>query len=162
MGQDKALMFGGIARKKDVLFRLGASRVIVLCGAASRAEIFDGEVWPDPPHCNGIHEVVGWAIGKLDDDVLLVPCDAFLLEENACGAYINLARGGGVPVDENGRRQPLFSYIPRTFYVPEAADSMREMLEGLPTINTQEYGPCFTNFNRFDQLEKYQDELSRL
>ena len=31
MGEDKSLMFGGVSRKKDVLFRVGARRVIVLC-----------------------------------------------------------------------------------------------------------------------------------
>lgn len=162
MGQDKSLMFGGVARKKELLFRIGACRVIVLCGEVARINMFEGEVWPDPEHCNGIHEVVEWAIGELDDDVLLVPCDAFLLEEKACGAFVELAKNGGVPVDGDGRRQPLFSYIPRTFDVPKTAGSMREIVKSLPTINTQKYGLIFTNFNRSEQLKEYRDELSRL
>ena len=162
MGEDKSLMFGGVSRKKDVLFRVGAHRVIVLCGNPSRMDDFEGEVWPDPQHCEGIHQVVKWAIEQLDDDVLLVPSDAFLLEEEACRAYVSLAKQGGVPVDKSGRRQPLFSYIPKTHNVPASSNSMREMVLSLPTIDTQEFGLCFTNFNFLDQVKEHQDELSRL
>lgn len=162
MGQDKSLMYGGITRLKDVLLRCGAYRVIVLCGADDRVSLFEGETWADPSHCDGIHEVVEWALNRIDDDVLLVPCDAFLFEEKACMALLERARFGGVPVDESGRRQPLFSYIPQSFTLPVKIDSMRSMTESLPTIDTKDIGQCFTNFNRYEEVEEHQDELSRI
>jgi len=162
MGQDKSQMYGGIPRLKDVVLRCGAHRVIVLCGAGERADFFEGETWADPSHCNGIHQVVEWALNRIDDDVLLVPCDAFLFDEKACTALLEQAQLGGVPVDANGRRQPLFSYIPHSFGLPLRIDSMRSMTEFLPTIDTKNIGQCFTNFNRSEELDEHQDELSRI
>ncbi|WP_338173160.1 NTP transferase domain-containing protein [Candidatus Poseidonia alphae] len=162
MGRDKALMYGGVARLKDVLLRCGAHRVIVLCGDGGRVGFFEGETWADPSHCNGVHQVVEWALNRIDGNVLLVPCDAFLFEEKACMAFLERAQLGGVPVDANGRRQPLFSYIPQSFALPVRMDSMRSMTESLPTIDTKDIGQCFTNFNRYEELEEHRDELSRI
>lgn len=77
-------------------------------------------------------------------------------------AFLERAQLGGVPVDANGRRQPLFSYIPQSFALPVRMDSMRSMTESLPTIDTKDIGQCFTNFNRYEELEEHRDELSRI
>jgi molybdopterin-guanine dinucleotide biosynthesis protein A len=162
MGQDKSLMYGGVARLKEVLLRCGAHRVIVLCGEEARVDFFKGETWADPPHCNGVHQVVEWALSQIEGDVMLVPCDAFLFEEKACRAFLEIAQQGGVPADLNGRRQPLFSYIPKSFEIPSNVESMRNMTESLPTVSTQGFGQCFTNFNRSEEIEEHQHELSQI
>ncbi|HJM55441.1 MAG TPA: NTP transferase domain-containing protein [Poseidonia sp.] len=159
MGQDKALMYGGVKRLSDLLLQSGAQRVIVLCGQEERLDLFHGEIWPDPSHCDGLHEVLPWALERIHQDVLLVPCDAFLFAGEECREYVNLARGGGVPLDSLGRRQPLFSFIPESVELPINPESVHHLLESLPTIDTRHIGAIFTNFNKPKQLQEFQDEL---
>lgn len=48
MGQDKAMMNGGVSRLWNMYSSLGAERIITLCGEESRIDLFEGEVWSDP------------------------------------------------------------------------------------------------------------------
>ena len=106
MGQDKAFMHGGIPRLTKELRQSGCSKIVVLCGSEERGELFDEECWPDPEDADCLAEVIRWAINKLEGVIQFVPCDAFLVSSKF---FTEMSIG--VPLDSEGRRQPLLARI---------------------------------------------------
>lgn len=153
MGEDKAAMFGGVERLQSCLAQTSVSRTIVLCGPPHRQTLFSGEVWPDPPHLNGLHRILPWVLNALDDDVVLIPCDGFLLTAQAVDGLICAAPNGGVPVDETGQRQPLFAYLPKGVDLNQNAHRVEAMLEDVPTVDLKAHRAAFSNFNKPEDLE---------
>ena len=153
MGEDKASMYGGVERLQACLNEAGVERCVVLCGPEKRKHLFVGEVMSDPPHINGLHRIIAWARQRLEATVLLVPCDAFLLTPEAVSALVTSAPNGGVPLDEQGRRQPLFAFLPASLLLDQSAESVTTMLESLPSVELPEHASAFTNFNRPGDLE---------
>jgi len=153
MGQDKAEMFGGVDRLKQCLAEAGVERSVVLCGDEERASLFRGEVLADPPHLNGLHRIIPWVHSQLNASILLVPCDAFLLSPEAISAFLAAAPGGGVPLDEAGRRQPLFAYLPRNIELEKAATSVTSLVQCLPSVDVERYRSAFSNFNQPSDLQ---------
>ncbi|MEL0331643.1 MAG: NTP transferase domain-containing protein [Candidatus Poseidoniales archaeon] len=153
MGEDKASMYGGVERLQACLLEAGVERSVVLCGREERKHLFEGEVLADPPHISGLHRIIAWVRERLESTVLLIPCDAFLLTSEAVSALMTSASNGGVPLDEQGRRQPLFAYLPATALLDENAENVSSMLDALPSVNLPQHASAFTNFNRPDDLE---------
>ena len=153
MGQDKAAMYGGVERLKECLYGAGVERCVVLCGSETRRSLFEGEVLVDPPEMKSLHQLIPWIHRRLAAPVLLVPCDAFLLSSEAIAAFLGSAPGGGVPCDENGRRQPLFAYLPQDITLNEFAESVSDLLQDLPSVDVRGQGAAFSNFNRPTELQ---------
>ena len=146
MGEDKALMAGGVERLVLIAQSIGIERVVTLCGSERRRGMFSGEVWPDPPTSNSLMDVLYWVLNQIDDTIQLIPCDAFRLEEEGLLALIN--SGGGIPFDGQGNRQPLLSNCPRGWTPKMDAKSIQEMFSTLPDVNLGSLEKQMQNFNR--------------
>ena len=145
MKQDKSIMFGGVKRIRDECIKANIARIITLCGSNDRMQLFHGEVWPDPDNCHGIFPVIKWAINELDDDVLLIPCDAFNISE--IGITELISQENCVPADEFGNRQPLFARISNQTELVSTAASLTDLFERFPTHENKVISAEFNNFN---------------
>lgn len=153
MEEDKASMFGGVERLQRCLQQAGLERTVVLCGKEERRGLFSGEVMADPPGVEGLHGLISWLLDAFDEGILLVPCDAFLLTVEAVQALLTNSPNGGVPIDEEQRRQPLFAHIPKGVSVHKPGQNVRELMQHLPSIDVRPFDAAFTNFNRPDDLQ---------
>ena len=145
MKQDKSTMFGGVKRIYDECMKANVTRIVTLCGSNDRMHLFHGEVWPDPENCQGILPVIVWAIKQLDDDILLIPCDAFNISEIGIAELVS--QENCVPVDEFGNRQPLFARISNQTELVSAATSLTGLFERFPTHQNKIISSEFNNFN---------------
>tara|TARA_B100001093_G_scaffold148618_1_gene141352 strand:- start:308 stop:787 length:480 start_codon:yes stop_codon:yes gene_type:complete len=136
MGQDKAMMRGGVTRIQAVANRCGAERIITLCGDKKRASMFAGEVWPDPENCSTLAEVVEWAFSQVSGDIQWIPCDAFELDERGLTALLDA--GGGVPCDSAGIRQPLLANCPDGWGMSPSNGAVSSLFS---TLKTLDFGP---------------------
>ena len=150
MGQDKAMMKGGVSRLLGIYSQLGARRIITLCGEQSRIELFEGEVWPDPDEVTGPLELIKWCLTKIEGDIQLIPCDAFNLLET--GADWLLKQESGVPVDSSMQRQPLMSKITNRELIDTKASTLNDLLAKFPSLQNTNYSSQFSNFNTKSEL----------
>ena len=150
MGQDKALMNGGLNRLLSIYSELGAQRIITLCGERSRLELFEGEVWPDPKEVTGPFELIKWCLTKIEGDIQIIPCDAFNLLKT--GADWLLKHEDGVPIDSSMRRQPLMSRITNRELIDVKATTLNELFAKLPSLQDANYSSQFSNFNTKAEL----------
>ena len=153
MGRDKAMLYGGVDRLRACMESAGVTPTVVMCGTQARKQLFDGEVLVDPPGVSGLHELIPWMLKRFEDDLVLMPCDAYLMSEEALSHFLVLAQGGGVPMDMNGRRQPLFACIAKETVLPANSTSVRKLVEGLPSVDVAPYEEAFTNFNEPSDLQ---------
>jgi len=161
MGQDKAQMYGGVERLCSVLSQAGVEEVVVLAGTQERADGFAQDAVADPEGADGLHDVIRWARRRLKGTLLLVPCDAFLLDAKAVKFLLQHVESGGVPLDEEGHRQPLFSIITAETVLPEKANSVSALLSALPSVPSGMHAKAFTNFNTPDEVERHRLEHRR-
>lgn len=161
MGEDKARMFGGVERLRRLLDESGVNRTVVLCGSPSRRSLFEGEVLADPEGLKGLHQLIVWARTAVGGTVLLVPCDAFLLTKAGVHFMLEHEGSGGVPTDQQERRQPLFALIPEAFSLDAQATLVEDLLANLPTLETGALGSEFTNFNTPSEVARHQLEPHR-
>lgn len=145
MGQDKALMAGGVERLMAVAYSSEVERIITLCGSHERVALFKGEVWPDPDACTSLMDVIYWALDAIEGSVQLIPCDAFHLESTGLTALI--ASNGGVPLDSNGERQPLLANCPVGWSPPPKVKNIQSMFADLPSLDLGEMTDEMKNFN---------------
>tara|TARA_B100000767_G_scaffold40862_1_gene34551 strand:- start:98 stop:601 length:504 start_codon:yes stop_codon:yes gene_type:complete len=150
MGQDKALMNGGLNRLLTIYSELGAQRIITLCGEQSRIELFEGEVWPDPDEVTGPLELIKWCLTKIEGDIQIIPCDAFNLLKT--GADWLLKHENGVPVDSSMQRQPLMSRITNRELIDTKATTLNDLFGKLPSLQDANYSSQFSNFNTKSEL----------
>ena len=150
MGQDKAMMNGGLNRLLSIYSQLGAQRIITLCGEQSRIELFEGEVWPDPDEVTGPLELIKWCLTKIEGDIQLIPCDAFNLLET--GADWLLKQESGVPVDSSMQRQPLMSKITNRELIDTKATTLHDLFGKFPSLQNTNYSSQFSNFNTKSEL----------
>ena len=150
MGQDKAMMNGGVNRLLSIYSQLGAQRIITLCGERSRIELFEGEVWPDPDEVTGPLELIKWCLTKIEGDIQLIPCDAFKLLET--GADWLLKQESGVPVDSSMQRQPLMSKITNRELIDTKATTLNDLFAKFPSLQNTNYSSQFSNFNTKSEL----------
>ena len=150
MGQDKALMNGGVSRLLAVARDVGIQRIVTLCGTKERSSLFEGEVWPDPASCDSLMDVLAWAIAKVDDEIQLIPCDAFELEFSGLNALISSS--GGVPIDSNAMRQPLLARCPADWKPRQDARNIQSMFADLASLDMGVYTKQMSNFNSPDVM----------
>ena len=93
MGKDKAFLRGGVARIRQLALDAGVERVVTLGGDELRCELFEGEVIADPQGANGIGEILFSVINQIDDDIQLIPCDAYSLQSDGLQALLELEQG---------------------------------------------------------------------
>ncbi|MED5351113.1 MAG: nucleotidyltransferase family protein [Candidatus Thermoplasmatota archaeon] len=149
MGQDKAFMHGGIPRLTKELRQSGCTKIVVLCGSEERAELFDEECWPDPEDADCLAEVIRWAINKLEGVIQFVPCDAFLVSSKF---FTEMSIG--VPLDSEGRRQPLLARIEKKSDLIHS-NRIETMFQNIPSVElpqTLHEIKNFNDLNDFNQL----------
>ena len=154
MGEDKSQMFGGVSRLIKQCKLSSVARIITLCGSKNRMEMFDGEVWPDPEFCNSLVELVAWSISQIDDDVILIPCDAFNLQSTGIDALIQ--QGKCVPVDQQQQRQPLMTRITNKALINWQAESINQLFSEFSNYQNNDFSSQFTNFNQNSDLSNRQ------
>lgn len=161
MGKDKAIMFDAVRNLQIMMEGRENLRTVVLCGPLERTSLFEGEVWPDPPGCNGVLDVVKWARMRAEDDVLLVACDTFCINREGISWLLEHVHQGGVAVDSNGRRQPTVAVMPKHVELPFDALNLRTYTERLPSLHHPQGGALFDNFNTPDDLERLNGRRAR-
>ena len=91
-------------------------------------------------------DVLQWLFDEAKYPVQLIPCDAFMLRSEGLSALLD--SGGGVPIDPDGRRQPLLSHCPQD-WMPEAEpSSILHMFSSLPSLTMTGLEQQMQNFNR--------------
>ena len=151
MGQDKSAMYGGVSRIRQECLRANISRIITLCGSEIRHSMFEGEVWPDPKECNSLMDLILWSISQIDDEVLLIPCDAFNLTVK--GITELSKQQNCLPLDEQGNRQPLLAKISDSAMLERNAITLNELFANFPTYSNQDLASQFNNFNQNSDLK---------
>ena len=151
MGEDKSTMFGGARRIHDECRKVEVVRIITLCGSSNRLSYFSGEVWADPVDCRGVLDVVKWAIQQVNDDILLVPCDAFNISELGIGRLV--LQQNCVPIDGFGNRQPLFARITDPTKLVWSATTLTDLFSEFPSYEDQNICDEFNNFNQHSDLK---------
>ena len=152
MGQDKALMCGGVERIRQLCIECGIVKIITLCGSEERTSLFEGEVWPDPEHCQKLSDVIRWVYHEISGPIQFIPCDAFDLDLDSLQAL--LQSGGGVPLDSNSNRQPLLANCPSDYQIGYGT-SVNSLFDGLATIVIAGRGEGFSNYNEKSQLKEH-------
>ena len=145
MGQDKAMMNGGVSRFWKMYYSIGVERIITLCGEESRMDLFEGEVWPDPKDVSGPLELIKWCLTQIEGDIQLVSCDAFELLNT--GAEWLLEYDNGVPVDHNMNRQPLLARVSNRELIYYEATTINGLFTRLPSLENFKLSKQFSNFN---------------
>lgn len=148
MGQDKAFMYGGITRLAKELRQSGCTKIIVLCGSEERAGLFDEECWPDPENAGCLAEVMRWAINKLEGVIQFVPCDAFL-----ASSKFFTKMSIGVPLDGEGRRQPLLARIEKKSALIHS-NRIETMFQNIPSVKLPEVLHEIKNFNELNDFNQ--------
>ena len=138
-------MEGGVKHLRALALNAGVKRIITLCGGDDRVPLFDGEVWPDPPSCTSLCEVLQWAFGKIDGTIQLIPCDAFKLQLN--GLEFLLSSEGGVPLDEHGKRQPLLAHCPEGWNLAPSFGDVSSLFSSLQDLDAGVLTVQMKNFN---------------
>ena len=150
MGQDKSAMYGGVSQIRQECLKANISRIITLCGSEIRRSNFEGEVWPDPKECNSLVDLILWSISQIDDEVLLIPCDAFNLTVK--GITELSKQQNCLPLDEQGNRQPLLAKISDSAMLERNAITLNELFANFPTYSNQDLASQFNNFNQNSDL----------
>jgi len=150
MGEDKSQMFGGVSRIIKQCKLSSVTRIITLCGNKNRVEMFDGEVWPDPEFCNSLVELVTWSIEQIEDDVILIPCDAFNLQSAGIDALIQ--QGNCVPVDDLQQRQPLMARITNKSLINWNGETINQLFDEFSNYQNSDLSSQFANFNQNSDL----------
>jgi molybdopterin-guanine dinucleotide biosynthesis protein A len=145
MGQDKAMMERGVVHLRALAIKCGVQRVITLCGEMDRQSLFEGETWPDPESCRSLCEVLEWAFEQIEGAVQFIPCDAFQLEIDGLKYLLNCK--GGVPLDENGRRQPLLSHCPAGWQMDDSKGQVSSLFSSLQNLEMGHFARQMKNFN---------------
>ena len=145
MGQDKALMEGGVKHLRALALHAEVERIITLCGENERMPLFEGEVWPDPPRSMSLCDVLQWAFEKIDGAIQLISCDAFQMQ--ASGLDFLLNSGGGVPLDEHGRRQPLLAHCPKEWSPAPSDGDVSSLFSSLKDLHAGKLTGQMKNFN---------------
>lgn len=145
MGRDKAMMSGGVARLRTLATQCGVERIVTLCGEGARQSLFEGETWPDPPSCDSLSKVLEWVFENIEGAIQLISCDSFQLERE--GLDFLLSSGGGVPLDENGVRQPLLAHCPSEWELSPSDGKISSLFSAFRELDLGGLASQMKNFN---------------
>ena len=165
MGRDKAKMAGGIRRILSEAKAAGLAPRIVLAGPQPRGKDLAREGWTndadavidDPPHATCLHDVLVHVFNGERPSVVLTPCDAVSIDRNVFAELA--AMPVGVPLDDDGRRQVLFSHLPEGWVaVPDLNRRVEALFDGL--LN-QHLGPHAARLSTVNTPEEFDTVRSR-
>jgi hypothetical protein len=86
----------------------------------------------------------------VDDEIQLIPCDAFELESSGLNALISSS--GCVPIDSNAMRQPLLARCPADWKPRQDAKNIQSMFADLASLDMGVYTKQMSNFNSPDVM----------
>ena len=165
MGRDKARLHGGVRRILQEAKAAGLSPRIVLAGPAPRGAELQRDGWldeadeviDDPEHASCLHDVLVAVLNGHFPPMILTPCDAVSVDQAMFNRLVSM--GAGVPLDDEGRRQVLFSHLPEGWVAAPNAERRAEPMfvalkghdlgaEGakLRTVNTPEEWAAMPSF----------------
>ena len=93
-------------------------------------------------------EVIRWAINKLEGVIQLVPCDAFLVSSKFF-TEMNI----GVPLDDEGRRQPLLARIEKKSDLIHS-NRIETMFQNIPSVKLPKVLHEIKNFNDLNDFNQ--------
>lgn len=160
MGRDKALLFDSVQRLQLMLMPL-VDRVTVLCGVEERTSLFKGHVMPDPKPNMGLHQLIEWYRSICEDDVMLLPCDAYLLTESGVDLLLQSREQGGV-IWQHNRMQSVFATIPQRWSAPVNTTSLTEYLASMPRIHVHDHDSNYFHFNSTEEIELHVQKIMLL
>jgi len=126
MGEDKSLINSNVDRLAKEMKSSGCKRIIVMCGALERADLFELECMPDLAESLG--ESIFELVSQIEGRIQLAPCDAYLADSDLFN------RIDGVPIDDRGVRQPLLANFTSEKMVVKSA-KISEIFEDFPACD---------------------------
>ena len=97
-------------------------------------------------------ELIKWCLTEIEDDIQLVPCDAFELLDT--GAEWLLKQKNGVPIDASKQRQPLMARISNRELINYDATTINGLFDRFPSLENIYYSNQFSNFNNKSELSE--------
>jgi hypothetical protein len=149
MGEDKSLINSNVYRLAVEMKSSGCERIIVMCGTPERAELFELECVSD--YAESLGESLFELVSELKGRIQLAPCDAYLADSGL------FSRITGVPVDDNGTRQPLLANFNSSELIVKSA-RISKMFEKFPSC---EGGIKARNTNTPDEFKEIQRFLKQ-
>ena len=168
MGQDKARMAGGIRRILTEAKAAGLTPRVVLAGPQPRGEELEREGWTadadvvldDPAHATCLHDVLVHVFNGDLPSVVLTPCDAVSIDREGFAELAAMPEG--VPLDPSGRRQVLFSHLPKGWVaVPDAERRVEALFDELKDRPLESAGDHLTTTNTPEELDAVRSRQQR-
>ena len=147
MGKDKSLLNSNVERLSRELQASGCERIIIMCGSEERSDLFLGECHIDTKET--LAESLFELISDLHGTIQLAPCDAYLADEEL------FSRIRGVPVDDDGNRQPLLARIENQNELIQS-QKISQMFQNIPSC---EGGIKARNVNTPEEFKEIQSFL---
>ena len=147
MGKDKSLLNSNVERLCRELQASGCERIIIMCGSEERSDLFLGECHIDTKET--LAESLFELISDLHGTIQLAPCDAYLADEEL------FSRIRGVPVDDDGNRQPLLARIENQNELIQS-QKISQMFQNIPSC---EGGIKARNVNTPEEFKEIQSFL---
>ena len=147
MGKDKSLLNSNVERLSRELQASGCERIIIMCGSEERSDLFLGECHIDTKET--LAESLFELISDLHGTIQLAPCDAYLADEEL------FSRIRGVPVDDDGNRQPLLARIENQNELIQS-QKVSQMFQNIPSC---EGGIKARNVNTPEEFKEIQSFL---
>ena len=147
MGKDKSLLNSNVERLSRELKASGCERIIIMCGSEERSDLFLGECHIDTKET--LAESLFELISDLHGTIQLAPCDAYLADEEL------FSRIRGVPVDDDGNRQPLLARIENQNELIQS-QKVSQMFQNIPSC---EGGIKARNVNTPEEFKEIQSFL---
>ncbi len=147
MGEDKSLLNSNVERLYRELQASGCGRIIIMCGSEDRTDLFLGECHIDTKET--LAESLFELISTLPGTIQLAPCDAYLADQEL------FSKIRGVPVDDEGNRQPLLARIESQNELTRTK-RISEMFQNVPSC---EGGIKARNINTPEEFKEIQSFL---
>ena len=147
MGEDKSLLNSNVERLYRELQASGCGRIIIMCGSEDRTDLFLGECHIDTKET--LAESLFELISTLPSTIQLAPCDAYLADQEL------FSKIRGVPVDDEGNRQPLLARIESQNELIRTK-RISEMFQNIPSC---EGGIKARNINTPEEFKEIQSFL---
>ena len=100
-------------------------------------------------------------ISKCENDLMLLPCDAYLLTESGVDLLLQRREQGGV-IWQHNRMQSVFATIPQRWSAPVNTTSLTEYLASMPRIHVHDHDSNFFHFNSTEEIELHVQKIRLL